>query len=157
MKFLRSFVRAMLAERAFIPLSLCTALCFTFLAARVYISGQPGYVFLVKNLFLAWVPYFFSVAATTPLLSHSRTRLATLWLAWLAMFPNAPYIFTDLVHWRWRPSTMPWWFDLGTLLMFALAGCFCGIASLRMMHEQVAKEIGRAAGWIFVMIVSALS
>src|SRR5438046_709096 len=131
----RHSARALLAERSFLPLALCTALCFSFLLARGYIVGQLGYTFLVKNLFLAWMPYLLSVAAWR---AHRRGAphrggVAAIWLAWLAMFPNAPYIFTDLIHWRGRSSAMPWWFDLGTVLMFALAGCFCGIASLRMM------------------------
>jgi uncharacterized membrane protein len=154
MSKLRNIARALLAERCFVPLSLCTAVAFSFLIARGYISGTRGYVFLVKNLFLAWVPYFLSVAATH---ATRRRSVAALWLAWLAMFPNAPYIFTDLIHWRGRTSPMPWWFDLGTVLMFALAGFFCGVASLRIMHEQVAREVGRVAGWTFVTIVSALS
>jgi uncharacterized membrane protein len=73
------------------------------------------------------------------------------------MFPNAPYLVTDLVHWRGRPSPMPWWFDLGTVLTFGLAGWFCGIASLRIMHERVRQSTGAAFGWVFVVIVSALT
>jgi len=151
------FTRALLAEPCFVPLSLCTALGFSFLLARCYISGGAGYVFLIKNLFLAWIPYGLSVATTMTPRPTGRRAVAALWLAWLAMFPNAPYIFTDLVHWRWRPSTMPWWYDLGTLLTFALAGWFCGIASLRIMHEQVRRALGGTSGWLFVVIVSALT
>jgi uncharacterized membrane protein len=157
---IRSSARALFAERSFVPLALCTALCFSFLAARAHILGTLGYAFLVKNLFLAWIPYLLSVAALHARRrdeSSSRTRLAAIWLAWLAMFPNAPYIFTDLIHWRGRPAEMPWWFDLGTILMFALAGCFCGIASLRIMHEQVRRGVGEIVGWLFVLIVSALT
>jgi uncharacterized membrane protein len=154
MSKLRSFARTLLAEPSFVPLALCTGLGFTFLIARAYISGHLGYAFLVKNLFLAWIPYLLSVAAPS---RRTRAGAAAIWLAWLAMFPNAPYIFTDLIHWRGRPSPMPWWFDLGTVLTFALAGWFCGIASLRIMHEQVRRSVGVTLGWLFVVIVSALT
>ena len=73
------------------------------------------------------------------------------------MFPNAPYIFTDLIHWRNRPPVMPWWFDLGLVLMFALAGCFAGIVSLKMMHDLVRRAVGGVGGWAFVVIVAMLS
>jgi uncharacterized membrane protein len=154
MSKIRRFTGPLLAEPSFLPLMLCTGLAFSFLIARGYISGRAGYVFLVKNLFLAWIPYWLSVATTR---ATGRRTVVALWLAWLAMFPNAPYIITDLVHWRWRPSPMPWWFDLGTILTFALAGWFCGIASLRIMHEQVRRSAGATLGWLFVIIVSALT
>jgi uncharacterized membrane protein len=72
------------------------------------------------------------------------------------MFPNAPYIFTDLIHWRHRYE-MPWWYDLGLILTFGLAGCFCALASLRIMHELVRARCGAAAGWAFVLVVTLLS
>jgi uncharacterized membrane protein len=154
MSKLRSFARALLVEPSFVPLSLCAVLGISFLFARRYISGESGYVFLIKNLFLAWLPYLLSVATTR---ATPRRTIIALWLAWLAMFPNAPYIVTDLVHWRWRPSPMPWWFDLGTILTFALGGWFAGIASLRIMHEQVRRAAGATLGWLFVVIVSGLT
>jgi uncharacterized membrane protein len=148
-----------LLGHAFYPLTLCTLLAFAFLAARIYMMHERGYVFLVKNLFLAWVPYFFSLAADA-LRRRSkpgaRLRIAGVWCAWLAMFPNAPYIFTDLIHWRHR-AEMPWWFDLGLVLSFALAGCFVGIVSLRIMHDLVRQSFGAVTGWLFVIVVTILS
>src|SRR5439155_679038 len=91
---------------------------------RAYVMQRVGYVFLVKNLFLAWIPYGLSLAALhlhrTPSQQSPRRwmTIAALWLAWLAMLPNAPYILTDLIHWRNRHE-MAWWFDLGMMLSFA--------------------------------------
>jgi len=150
--------RPHLVERSFWPLLLFTMLGCGFLLVRAYVSGRVGYVFLVKNLFLAWIPYVLSLAVLDLHQSQPRRRVifASLCLAWLVMFPNAPYIFTDLIHWRNRHE-MSWWFDLGMVLTFALAGCFCGIASLRIMHELVRKRVGQAGGWLFVSVVSALT
>lgn len=160
-----------LLDVRFYPLVLCTLVCFAFLAARAHLLGHFGYGFLVKNLFLAWTPYCFSLIATIlhergerrAALPRSTQRragatwlAATVWAAWLAMLPNAPYIFTDLIHWRARRE-MPWWFDLGLVLMFALAGCFLGIASLRIMHDLVRRRLGPALGWAFVCTVAILS
>src|SRR5690349_14363822 len=105
-------IHRFLLETAFYPLAFCTALCFAFLAARTYIRQELGYLFLVKNLILAWIPYFLSLAAICVHRARprSRWRVTMIWAAWLAMFPNAPYIFTDLIHWRVRGDS-PWWFD----------------------------------------------
>jgi uncharacterized membrane protein len=148
----------LLAEHAFYPLTLCTLLCFAFLATR-WARGAAGYSFLVWNLFLAWVPYFLALAAVrlTEVKPQAKLTLASIWAAWLLMLPNAPYLFTDLIHWRNRPREMPWWFDLGLILMFGLAGCFAGIVSLRIMHDLVRRAYGFATGWAFVTVVALLS
>ena len=149
-----------LLEHAFYPLALCTLLCFAFWFTRIGYTWTLSYDFLVKNLFLAWVPYFLSLAAVAMQRSarpRAAWKFAAVWLAWLVMLPNAPYLFTDLIHWRNRPRVMPWWFDLGLVLMFGLAGCFAGIVSLKAMHDLVRRARGALTGWLFVSAVAILS
>ena len=151
-------LHALLLSQSFYPLALSTGLCFAFLATRGIAYGHLGYTFLVKNLFLAWLPYLLSLLVihlheTQP---HRRFKIASIWAAWLALLPNAPYIFTDLIHWR-RRIEASWWVDLGMVLMFALAGCFCGIASLRIMHDLARRAIGEVGGWLFVITASVLT
>jgi uncharacterized membrane protein len=147
------------AEHAFYSLMLCTLPCFAFWFVRVAFTRSLTYDFLIKNLFLAWVPYFLSLSAVHlhRAKPHAVKTIVFVWGAWLAMLPNAPYLFTDLIHWRNRPRVMPWWFDLGLVLMFGLAGCFTGIVSLRMMHDLVRRRVGGAIGWAFVSVVAMLS
>ncbi len=142
----------------FYPLLLCTMLACSFLATRIYILHKLQYKFLVWNLFLAWIPFGFSLLAVA--LDEARTRQtwvkAIVWLAWLAMLPNAPYILTDFVH-LWSIQPLTWWFDLGMMLTFALAGCFLGIVSLRIMHDLARPRLGHIGGWAFVTAVTLLS
>jgi len=149
---------AFLLHHAFYPLLLATMLGFAFLLARIYFTRNLYFVFLVKNLFLAWIPYWLSLAAVR--LAESRSRqhvlIAGVWLAWLAMLPNAPYIVTDFVH-IWRAPRFVWWYDVGMILMFALNGCFLGIVSLRIMHDLVRPKLGAAGGWLFVLCATTLS
>ena len=57
----------------------------------------PMFLFLVWNLFLAWVPYFMA-----QFLRFTEKRGKMSWKsvgllgAWLLFFPNAPYLLTDL-------------------------------------------------------------
>jgi uncharacterized membrane protein len=156
----RASLHHLLLEHAFIPLALCATLGLAFWFTRLLFTRSLGYDFLIKNLFLAWLPYFFSLAAVS-MQRSTRVRpawhFALVWSAWLVTLPNAPYIFTDLIHWRNRPPVMPWWFDLGLVLMFGLAGCFAGIVSLKMMHDLVRRAIGGVGGWAFVTSVALLS
>jgi uncharacterized membrane protein len=151
-------VHRFLVRSSFYPLMLCTLLCASFLLTRAVFMRHWGYTFLVKNLFLAWTPFLLSAAVVLMVRKWPAARLRILGLAaaWLAMLPNAPYILTDMIHWRNRRE-MPWWFDLGLVLMFALTGCFVGIVSLRMMHDLVRQRFGEIAGWAFVTMVSLLT
>jgi uncharacterized membrane protein len=154
---IRAIHRYLLAH-TFYPLLLCTVLGFAFHIARIYFTHRFQFLFLIWNLFLAWIPYWLSLAA---LQLHQepqprRAWIAVVWLAWLAMFPNAPYILTDFIHLQDTPP-LAWWYDLGLVMTFALAGCFCGIVSLRIMHDILRPRIGIIGGWCFVTTVAALS
>lgn len=76
--------------------------------------------------------------------------------AWLLFFPNAPYIFTDLVHvlHAWWPS---FWVQLMLILLCAMTGFLAGFLSLQVMHRLATRLWGRMAGWLFVLLVSGLT
>jgi uncharacterized membrane protein len=126
-------------------------------------SLEPAY--LVWNLFLAWLPLGFALLAaerlrvqvaagrTAPLRDH---RLIGLGVAWLLFFPNAPYIFTDIVHVRavWVHA---FWVDLMLILFCALTGFLAGVLSLQVMHGWVTRLWGWRVGWLFVAGVSGLA
>jgi uncharacterized membrane protein len=147
-----------LATRLFYPAAAASALAVGLLAARV-LMGAHGYTFLVWNLFLAWLPYLAALwAATLAARRPTSARAALLAAAgafWLLFLPNAPYIMTDFVH---LPSmSFVWWYDVGTLLAFAWAGCILGVASLHLMRCLVCERLGAAASWAFVLVAVALS
>ena len=146
-----------LARRSFYPLLLSSALACAILVARVRLSHSMTYAFLVWNLFLAWVPYYWSLAAAA---LHRQPaswwRLLVPGTLWLLFFPNAPYIVTDFVHLR-PIAPIPLWFDIGLLAIFAWSGCFLAVASLRIMQTLVATYLGGAASWLFVASVIGLN
>ena len=94
------------------------------------------FLFLIWNLFLAWIPYMISYFLPWfDKMAGRKFRLLTglLLIVWLLFFPNAPYIITDLLHLKPRPA-VPLWFDLILLLSFAWVGLLFGIFSL--LHIQ---------------------
>src|ERR1700756_5130295 len=67
---------------------------------RLARTHNEHYALLPGNLFLAWLPLVFALGVYH---LHRRgerrsVRLGALAVLWLLFFPNAPYIFTDLVH-----------------------------------------------------------
>src|SRR5204862_4497199 len=71
-------------------------------------------------------------------------------------FPNAPYIFTDLIHLTTH-FYRHFWVDLTLILLFAFIGLVIGFVSLFLMQAVVQRMFGRAASWLFIAAVAALS
>jgi uncharacterized membrane protein len=142
--------------RLLFPCIAASALAVTMLLGRRWF-GAGGYHFLVWNLFLAWLPYLASLWLAWQG-QRGRLRLFTtlpVLLLWLLFLPNAPYLLTDLVH-LWGMDFV-WWYDIGTLVSFAWAGCLIGVASLDIMAGLATERSGPQAGWLVVLIVAALS
>jgi uncharacterized membrane protein len=135
-------------------LVLTSALCTAMLVVRALVYRNFGYWFLGWNLLLAWVPLLAAMAAA-PLLRPGRR----IWLAlpvlvvWLLFLPNAPYLITDIFHWR-RAASWQGWFELLMLVSFAWTGCMLGFASLRLVHQAVQQRLGALAGWGMVLCTS---
>jgi uncharacterized membrane protein len=140
-------------------LAAASAVCISLVTARVVYSHTRGYLGLVWNLFLAWIP--FGLAYIAYVLSGRRvlTYLAipAFMLLWLIFFPNAPYILTDLQHLGQAAANVPVWYDVILLVWFSWTGMLLGVVSLNWMHEIVKREFGRGAGWVFVLAVASLS
>jgi len=130
----------------------------TVLGTRVILTGQGRHLSLPWNLFLAWLPLLFALAAE----GYQRHRGAGRWkffaaaFAWLLFFPNAPYILTDLTHLR-AQNHPHWWADLVMFLIFALAGLVLGFLSLYLMQRLVVQRYGWRTGWLFVGAVAGVS
>jgi uncharacterized membrane protein len=125
--------------------------------ARMIWMRDTHYAFLIWNLFLAWVPMIFVLFAR----EHHKEGANPGWRffafggAWLLFFPNAPYIFTDIIHLTKYYSHF--WVDLMLVLINALTGLVIGFVSLYLMQSAVRRMAGALASWVFIATVAALS
>ena len=104
------------------------------LVFRIFYSESMTYLFLVWNLFLAWIPLVISSYLAK---SHQNKYLLGLLLTgWLLFFPNALYIITDLVHLRERQN-VPLWFDCILLFSAILNGMMMAYASLNNVENYL--------------------
>lgn len=125
---------------------------------RVRLSGTEDYMFLLWNLFLAWIPLAMAYTASS-FMEKRRFILFTVPIAailWLLFFPNAPYMVTDLLHLRHPREIIPVWFDVLLINWFAWTGILLGVFSLFLMHDIVRRSFGRVTGWLFVLTVGTL-
>lgn len=142
---------------SFYPLLLSSLMACSFFAFRVFYSGTNNYSNLLPNLFLAWIPYIFSVLAASTYRLHPKRwwNIFLFGLFWLIFFPNAPYMVTDFYHLDPRPP-VPLWFDISLIAIFAFTGCFLAIASLRSIHLIIERFLGKIVGWLFALLTLGL-
>jgi uncharacterized membrane protein len=141
-----------------LALSLASAITVILIAARVLWTRDLFYGALVWNLFLAWLPLVFALLAG----DEFRPAEARNWRflgfagAWLLFFPNAPYIFTDVVHLT-TYFYRHFWVDLVLILLCALTGLVLGFVSLFLMQGIVRRLFGNLISWAFIVAVAGLS
>jgi uncharacterized membrane protein len=140
------------------PLMLAASLTFVsvgLLGTRLFIGRELVFIFLVWNLFLAWIPFLLSNWLIQKPERKLGLVLAVLGL-WLLFLPNAPYILTDLFHLRTRKGA-PKWMDLVILVSFAWTGLILGLSSIRQIQTWLFDRWGSLRSWLAVVGVLALS
>lgn len=130
-----------------------TICCLALIVIRVWRTHSFGYLFLVWNLFLAWVPFLITKYAldNIPGKKGIIKNLIPL-MAWLAFLPNAPYILTDLFHLH-PTHKIPMWFDLILILSFALTGMLLFYLSFLEFEKKIYPHLKyKYARWLRMIL-----
>ena len=136
-------------------LLLCSLFSVGLILFRIIYTGHLLFVFLVWNLFLAYVPYAISKRITfRPVKRRWRFLLAV--FIWLLFIPNSFYILTDLFHLDMN-ETVPLWYDLALLLSFAWSGLLFGIVSVRQMEKLFEVNVNVKLELFFIVPIMALN
>ena len=113
-------------------------------------TGYPGSLFLVWNLFLAYVPYVISNwLQHQPGWIENRWKFTLSFATWLFFIPNSFYILTDLFH-LGEVHNLPLWYHLIMLISFAWNGLLLGIVSVRQMERMLELYWGDYTRWFFI-------
>ncbi len=120
------------------------------------IRGIPTFLFLVWNLFLAWIPYWVSLTLSN-IKDGKLRRLKTgfILIVWLLFFPNAPYILTDLLHFR-NFGDVPMWYDLMMLLSFGFTGLMLGWLSMMEVQDFLKARHSRGVARVLTFMALIL-
>ncbi|HEX2845807.1 MAG TPA: DUF1361 domain-containing protein [Chitinophagaceae bacterium] len=126
-------------------------------AARVLVTEQLSHLFLIWNLFLAFVPYAVSQwLGTRPQIWKNKVAMVSILLVWLLFIPNAFYIVTDLFHLD-DLNNAPRWFDLLLIFSFAWNGLLLGLLSVRKVETILQQVSGRSFSLLVVFAVMWLN
>jgi uncharacterized membrane protein len=144
-----------LRESGRLPLTVFLVLfsvyCVGLSAFRFFLVHTHSYLFLNWNLFLAFLPWLLSSLAVLRKVKN-RIALLVIMAAWLALFPNGPYILTDLMHLR-RIGDAPLWLDVVLVLSFAWAGLCWGFMSLMDIRSLLKERFHAGRGTIEALSV----
>lgn len=111
------------------------------IAIRIIYTGSMLYLFLVWNLFLAWIPLMISNYFVR-IYGKSKWKQALVFSSWLVFFPNALYIVTDLIHLQ-TVSTIPKWFDAVLLFSSSFVGLLMAFVSLYRVEKYLLRIMNR--------------
>lgn len=126
------------------------------IAFRIYYTSGLYLSFLLWNLFLAWLPYYFSNHLIHYYQQGKATwKLLFLFALWLVFFPNSPYIITDLFHLT-NHKLMPIWYDLAIIFTVAWSGIILGFLSLMQVHHFLIQKFGTYKSWWIVSFIQLL-
>lgn len=121
---------------------------------RVKITHEIYLLFLIWNLFLAFLPYFFSskLIETLPGTFHFY-GLSFLWILFL---PNSFYLLTDFIHLHYVSSLQ---FAYNTILLscFTLAGFYAGCISMMQIHFLLEMKYAKQKVQIITTSISYLT
>lgn len=109
---------------------------------RIIYTGKMNYLFLVWNLFLAWLPFIISTGFKKMESASSNLKKIMLFLAWLIFFPNALYIITDLVHLE-QKTNIAKWFDAILIFSASILGLMMAFISLLRVESFLVKHFSR--------------
>ena len=163
----KGVVRRAIVDPLFYILTATSVLCAILVSFRASRVEFMDLGFLIWNLFLAWLPLAFSMAALSWAKIAKGVPLAAglcvCGVGWLLLFPNAPYLMTDLIHLifagRWinyDVDGLLLWFDLVLVFLFTWCGLLLGYVSMNQIHAIVRHYWDAAYGWAFVVATSML-
>jgi uncharacterized membrane protein len=165
----------LLNRRILFALAAMSAVSLGLLSARVAVTRSGGHLSLVWDLFLAWACLPIAVWFGRLVDRGTATwRVAPVGLAWLFVFPNAPYLLTEVIHLSgslragrplpaWFQSLVggplthrypPHWLEFLLLLSVGFVGLMLTFTSIEIMRQGLTRRLG--GGWADRLCLTAL-
>ena len=124
---------------------------------RVIIWGKFGALYILWNIFLAFVPFFISLILTIFISEKKLTNILLLVgiFLWILFIPNAHYIITDLIH-IGEVRQVPDIYDAFLLFSGAIVGLLFGLYSLSHMEQIIKNRFSNKISSIAMPIIFLL-
>lgn len=120
---------------------------------RIYFNSPVDFS-MDWNLFLSWIPLIVAFLADnfTKRFGKIPVWLIIMSFVWLAFFPNAPYMITDLAHLTVDYQRDLTWHDTIMLFFYAEVSLFNGLVSLYWIHRSWRRVFSRTISNVFLLM-----
>jgi uncharacterized membrane protein len=148
MNYIKKYKNYSFTRRAW-SVFLFSLFCVSLIIIKVVYTQKFHYIFLIWNLFLAWIPLFmtrFIVKRKRP----NVYKFAVVFFSWLLFLPNAPYLITDLIHLKESPSGLIW-FDGMIIFSIAITALYFGLLSTHFIHQTLLRFTSKAISWCIIL------
>jgi uncharacterized membrane protein len=108
---------------------------------RFIYTGKYAFIFLVWNLFLAWIPFMIS-GLFKKMVKADKWKQIVVFITWILFFPNALYIVTDLIHLE-QETSVPKWYDAVLLFSSSAIGVIMAFVSLLRIEKFLTYKFNR--------------
>jgi len=132
------YLKSILMLKSTIVLMLLSVFSISLSVVRTVFTGKPFFLFMIWNLFLAFIPWFLA-SIIHVLKIKNKVILILIVLIWIIFFPNAPYVLTDLIH-LGKEKSVPLWYDLILLLSYGFTGLLYGFVGLVMLEMKLREN-----------------
>jgi uncharacterized membrane protein len=126
---------------------------FAFIAmlivVRFIFTGKHAFLFLIWNLFLAWIPFVIS-NSFSKIAQAKKWKQGLVFIIWFLFFPNALYIVTDLIHLDME-SRVPKWYDALLVFSCSVAGLLMAFVSLLKVEKYLALRFSERVLHVIVI------
>lgn len=137
-----------------------TALSVSLNIVRIIWSDSIYFIYLIWNIFLAYLPFFISSA----LLQYKKKKQEHVHksififggIFWLFLFPNAPYLVTDVIHLN-ANALVPLWYDALLLFSAAWVGVLLSVYSLSHIEELLQSHYSTRKSSLILSLLILLS
>jgi len=118
--------------------------------ARLDMWGTTNLLYLIWNLFLAWIPYIISLCFIKK--DAPIKHFLPFFIFWFLFFPNAPYLATDTLH---IVSSLPpsLWYDSLLLFFFGWTGLLLGMLSLFHIHQYLKNHLSNLISELIIFAI----
>ena len=132
-------------------IALSVGFTFSLAAIRILLTGETHYGNYYWNTVLALIPLL--IAQRLSHRDHFDLKAVILFFIWLIFFPNAPYLVTDLIHFKPVPYFSKW-ADILLVTSASWNGVLLGVISMLKVENFLGRFFRKSVvyGFTFVAI-----
>ena len=136
-------------------INLIAIACIAMVLARMLYAENIKLIFLIWNLFLAWIPYHTS-RKLLDLGNKNKLKFYGILTICILFLPNSIYLVTDLIHLKPRIG-VPFWYDVVILFSFSVIGLIYSTISFIQLERVLTKIIKLKWTLVSLFILALMS